>query len=206
MKSNLESHFVKLAITILLVVQSIFSINATATEPIDTLDILSKIDYIIDNSNKYKEFKVVKKTWLYDLKSQISDSLKNTSIETSKTIHQIGIQREEIETLKQTISETNSTLSNANSEKDKISLLGISLQKGTYNGIMFSTIIMLFILLLIFVIRFRASNKMTLETKTGYNSLDNEFELYKKNALDKEQKLKRQLQDEINKNSRLTKN
>lgn len=206
MKSNLESHFVKLAITILLVVQSIFSINATATEPIDTLDILSKIDYIIDNSNKYKEFKVVKKTWLYDLKSQISDSLKNTSIETSKTIYQIGIQREEIETLKQTISETNSTLSNANSEKDKISLLGISLQKGTYNGIMFSTIIMLFILLLIFVIRFRASNKMTLETKTGYNSLDNEFELYKKNALDKEQKLKRQLQDEINKNSRLTKN
>lgn len=206
MKSNLESHFVKTAITFLLVIQSIFSINATATEPIDTLDILSKIDYIIDNSNKYKEFKVVKKTWLYDLKSQISDSLRNTSIESSKTIHQIGVQRKEIETLKQTISETNSILSNANSEKDKISLLGISLQKGTYNGIMFSTIIMLFILLLIFVIRFRASNKMTLETKTSYNSLDNEFELYKKNALDKEQKLKRQLQDEINKNNRLTKN
>ncbi len=175
-------------------------------QPLDTLDIVSKVDYIINNSNKYKEFKVVKKTWLLDLKSHLTDSLEVQTTASAKTNKKIGTQKEEIESLKQTIAETNSVLTNANSAKDKISILGMSLDKGTYNALMFSTIIVLLVLLLVYILRFRTSNRSTVETKKNYGILDNEFELYKRSALDKEQKLKRQLQDEINKNSRLANN
>lgn len=196
----------KFVIFIVLLFNLIFSMQSKAESPLDTLNITSKIDYIIDNSNKYKEFKVVNKQWLWDLKSQISDSLSIQSSNISKTTSLINAQQKEIETLKETIVTTNTTLETSNSEKDKISLVGISLLKGTYNTIMFSTILLLLVLLLSYIFRFKTSNKSTLETKKNYSTLELDFEQFKKNSLEKEQKLKRQLQDEINKNARLTNN
>lgn len=202
MKLTLKSYLVKI-----LTIISITLLNYSAfSQPLDTLNIVSKVDYIIDHSNKYQEFKVVKKTWLLDLKSHIADSLKNQAIEFSKTKEQIHTQNEEITSLKNTITETNTVLSNANSEKDQISFLGMALNKGTYNTMMFTTIIVLLVLLLVYILRFRTSNKSTLETKKGYEVLDSEFEKFKRTALEKEQKLKRQLQDEINKNNQLSNN
>lgn len=196
----------KFVIFIVLLFNLIFSMQSKAESPLDTLNITSKIDYIIDNSNKYKEFKVVNKQWLWDLKSQISDSLSIQSSNISKTTSLINAQQKEIETLKETIVTTNTTLETSNSEKDKISLVGISLLKGTYNTIMFSTILLMLVLLLSYIFRFKTSNKSTLETKKNYSTLELDFEQFKKNSLEKEQKLKRQLQDEINKNARLTNN
>lgn len=206
MTTLLKNQFLKLSLGFFLFLQ-IFNVGqAKASQPLDTLDILSKVDYILDNSNKYKEFKVVKKTWIIDLKSQIADSLEVTAAEIARKKTTIESQKSEIETLKQTIAETKAGLIDANSAKDKISLLGMSLDKGSYNGIMFSTIILLALLLVIFIIRFKSSNKVTQDTKKNYSSLDDEFEQYKKNTLEKEQKLKRQLQDEINKNNKLSNN
>lgn len=206
MTTLLKNQFLKLSLGFFLFLQ-IFNVGqAKASQPLDTLDILSKVDYILDNSNKYKEFKVVKKTWIIDLKSQIADSLEVTASEIARKKTTIESQKSEIETLKQTIAETKAGLIDANSAKDKISLLGMSLDKGSYNGIMFSTIILLALLLVIFIIRFKSSNKVTQDTKKNYSSLDDEFEQYKKNTLEKEQKLKRQLQDEINKNNKLSNN
>ena len=203
MKLTRIAYFLKFAlITFILLTSS----KTALSQPLDTLNITSKIDYILDNSNKYQEFKVVKKTWLLDLKSHISDSLTVFANDAAKASNKIDAQQKEIESLKTTISETNNVLSTANSEKNKISLLGMSLQKGAYNTIMFTTIIVLLILLFVYIIRFRTSNKSTVETKKNYTVLDEEFEQFKKTTLEKEQKLKRQLQDEINKNNRLTNN
>ena len=203
-------NFAKLLIKLSTISIVLFSMNLNAQSknkaPLDSLNIVSKIDYILDNSNKYQEFKVVKKTWLLELKSQISDSLEIVANESANTKTQIHSQQKEIEALKAKIEETNSFLKSATSEKDLISLMGMPLQKGTYNGIMFSTIITLLLLLSIYIVRFRSSNKSTVETKKNYGILDEEFEQFKKNTLEKEQKLKRQLQDEINKNNRLTNN
>lgn len=203
MKLTRIAYFLKFAlITFILLTSS----KTALSQPLDSLNITSKIDYILDNSNKYQEFKVVKKTWLLDLKSHISDSLTVFANDAAQASNKIDAQQKEIESLKTTISETNNVLSTANSEKNKISLLGMSLQKGAYNTIMFTTIIVLLILLFVYIIRFRTSNKSTIETKKNYTVLDEEFEQFKKNTLEKEQKLKRQLQDEINKNNRLTNN
>lgn len=206
----MKLNFAKLLIKLSTISIVLFSVNLCAQSknkaPLDSLNIVSKIDYIINNSNKYQEFKVVKKTWLLELKSQISDSLKVVSNESANAKTQIHNQQKEIETLKAKIEETNSFLKSATSEKDLISLMGMPLQKGTYNGIMFSTIITLLLLLSVYIVRFRSSNKSTVETKKNYGILDDEFEKFKKNTLEKEQKLKRQLQDEINKNNRLTNN
>jgi len=206
MKLTPKAYLLKLVLLTFVFINSSKTLHAAISQPLDTLDLVSKVDYIIDNSNKYQEFKVVKKTWLLDFKSHLNDSLNVFAVEIDKAKRKIVSQQEEISSLETRITETNSILSNANSEKDMISFIGMPLKKGMYNTIMFSTIIVLLLLLSVYIIRFRSSNKSTIDTKKSYDILDNEFEQYKKSTLEKEQKLKRQLQDEINKNNKLTNN
>lgn len=203
MKFIIKKHLTKFSLVTLM----FLSLNqkTSASTPLDSLDVTSKIEYLISNSNKYKEFKVVKKTWLIELKSQVEDSLKIQENRLNSTKELIQNQKNEINQLQNTITETNTSLKNVNSEKDKITFLGVPLEKGIYNMIMWALVVVLLVSLLLFIMKFKSSNKQTVETKKNYESLDNDFEKYKKNMLDKEQKLKRQLQDEINKNNKMSK-
>src|SRR5690606_37969572 len=49
-----------------------------------TLD--NQFEYVIQKSNNYEEYKVVKKTWLYALKAHTMDSLKSMHEEYAKTL------------------------------------------------------------------------------------------------------------------------
>ncbi|MGB0869162.1 MAG: hypothetical protein ACPG6V_01680 [Flavobacteriales bacterium] len=204
MKFIIKKHLTKLSFVTLLGLAVGQTTVAKSSTPLDSLDVTSKIEYIISNSNKYKEFKVIKKTWLLELKSQVADSLDVQEKRYSATQELIKSQQKEINQLKNTITETNTSLQNVNSEKDKIAFLGVPLEKSLYNMILWSLVVILLVSLLLFMMKFKSSNKETVETKKNYESLDNDFEKFKKNTLDKEQKLKRQLQDEINKNNRLS--
>ncbi|MGB5377401.1 MAG: tRNA (guanine-N1)-methyltransferase, partial [Muriicola sp.] len=57
----------------------------------------------------------------------------------------------------------------------------------------------LFMLLLLFVFKFRQSNVLTQEAKSNLADLESEYEDHRRRALEREQRISRQLQDEINK-------
>jgi len=59
--------------------------------------------------------------------------------------------------------------------------------------------------LLLFIFRFKNSNTLTRQAKIKLDELELDFEDYKRKALEKEQKLGRQLQDERNKLLKQTK-
>jgi hypothetical protein len=65
---------------------------------------------------------------------------------------------------------------------------------------MWGIIGVLTILWLIFTYRFRASNAITKEAKIKLAETEQEFEEHRKRALEREQQVRRKLQDEINKN------
>ena len=50
-----------------------------------------------------------------------------------------------------------------------------------------------------FIFKFLRSNVLTKEAKNNLIDVEQEFEQHRKNTLQREQKLRRQLQDEINK-------
>jgi len=65
---------------------------------------------------------------------------------------------------------------------------------------MFCVIILLFILLFYFIFKFKNSNIVTQKAILDLEDVENEFAIHRKKTLEKEQKLRRALQDEINKN------
>lgn len=159
----------------------------------------NQFEYVIRKSNKYQEYKVVKTTWLYTLKANTIDSLNAIKKQLSDTEQIVGNQEKEIEVLKTNLSDTNATLDKTNSEKNSMSLFGMQMTKTGYNLMLWSIIGGLLAFLLVFIYKFKNSNTVTKQAKIALAETEEEFEEHRKRALEREQKVMRRLQDEINK-------
>ncbi|MGR7811774.1 tRNA (guanine-N1)-methyltransferase [Lacinutrix undariae] len=159
----------------------------------------NQFDYVITKSNNYQDYKVVKKTWLSTLKSHTLDSLKAIHKTLDDTQIIVDTQAKEILELKKNLANTKSTLNETNIEKDNILLFGMQMSKGSYNVLLWSIIGGLFVLLLLFIYKFKNSNSITKQANKTLSETEEEFEEHRRNALEREQKVRRQLQDEINK-------
>ena len=163
-----------------------------------------QIEYIISKSYTYrgnsKVYKNVQYHWLTELKASILDSLKVKDKNLADTKVVVKTQAEEIEDLKNNLANTKSTLDDTNAEKDSMALFGMQMSKGGYNILMWSIIGGLLALTLLFLYRFNSSNSATKEAKLKLDEVETEFEEHRRVALEREQKVRRQLQDELNKN------
>ncbi|SDI19903.1 tRNA (guanine-N1)-methyltransferase [Winogradskyella thalassocola] len=159
----------------------------------------NQFEFVIRRSNSWQDYKTVKKTWLYALKAHTLDSLKAVHKDLVDTQAIVKKQAGEIESLKSSLSNTESTLNATNDEKDNISLFGIQTNKASYKILMWSIIGGLLVLLLFFIYKFKGSNSATREAKHKLEEVESEFEEHRRNALEREQKVRRQLQDELNK-------
>lgn len=159
----------------------------------------NQFEFVIQRSNNYQDYKVVKKTWLSQLKAHTLDSLKAIRKDLIDTQNIVDDQITKIDSLQNNLSKTKSTLADTNEEKDNMALFGLQMSKSNYNVLMWSIIGALFALLLLFIYKFRNSNTVTKQAKKSLSETEEEFEEHRRTALEREQKVRRQLQDEINK-------
>ncbi|MDT0553895.1 tRNA (guanine-N1)-methyltransferase [Urechidicola vernalis] len=169
------------------------------TQKLDSGTIENQFDYVIKNSNRYQEYKVIKRAWIDRLKIVVNDSLDVLKVDLSETRSMVTAKDTEINGLKNTLDERNSTIEQLNKEKDGILLFGFIISKPVYNTILWSTIGVLLTLLLIYIFRFNRSHVITKETKEKLDELEQEYEAHRTRALEREQQIRRKLQDEINK-------
>ena len=165
----------------------------------------SQFDYLYKKSGSYQEYKVVKKVFYQKIKGNVLDSLKSLKKELNMTKQTVIAQDSEINNLKTNLKTTNDNLTNVTKEKDNIKFLGISMTKGAYNTILWSIIIGLMALLAFFVFKFKTSNTITKQANELLAETEEEFDQYKAIALEREQKVRRELQDELNKQKYSTK-
>lgn len=169
------------------------------TQTLESGTIENQFDYLIDKSNRYQDYKVVKRTWLDRLKKVVDDSLNVTRKELSDIKIVLISKESEIVQLTDDLNTTKKNVLSLNNEKDSISLFGLLISKPIYNTILWSIIAILIVLLLIYILRFNRSNSVTKDSIEKFNDLESEFEGYRQRSLEREQQLRRKLQDEINK-------
>jgi len=161
--------------------------------------IASQFDYIFNTSNNYQDYKVVRKTSLEKLKNNIIDSLRGMQSKLS-TIHtSLDSHDQEVSSLQDSLAKINEELKITKEQKESFSLLGILLSKGAYNTLVWCVIGLLLILLIFYVYRYRQGHTLTSDAKKTLDDLRDEFDQHRKKAMEREQKLNRRLQDELNK-------
>jgi len=174
------------------------------TQSINEGSVTDQFEYAIRKSNNYTDgngqsYEVIRRSMMLNLKKNASDSLAAIQGRLDKTTDVISTQQEEINTLKTDLATTQETLTSTQGEKDSMSLFGMQMSKTAYNLLMWSIIAGLFVFLLFFILKFKHSNVVTKEAKAALATLEDEFKAHRRTALEREQKVKRQLQDELNK-------
>jgi septal ring factor EnvC (AmiA/AmiB activator) len=178
--------------------------NQEETLSIDSGSINNQFEYLLKKSGNFKGtngdlYEAVRLNMLLTLRSHVIDSLKTVHKDLTEIQAVVKTQANEIDNLKTTLSNTESDLNKTKSEKNSMSLFGLQMSKTGYNMLMWTIIAGLLGFLLFFIYKFKNSNVITKEAKQALSEIEQEFEEHRKTALEREQKVRRQLQDEINK-------
>ncbi|QBA64394.1 tRNA (guanine-N1)-methyltransferase [Muriicola soli] len=177
--------------------------ESTQEPSLDAGTINSQFEYIYQKSGNYradgKRYEVVRTLNLDKLRENVKDTLNAANQKASQLQQVITSQENTIASLNSKLEETTKNLTAVTEEKDSMSLLGAQVSKATYNVTLWTLILGLFLLLLLFIFKFRQSNVLTQEAKSSLADLETEYEDHRRRALEREQRISRQLQDEINK-------
>ncbi|AWG23379.1 hypothetical protein FFWV33_18510 [Flavobacterium faecale] len=185
------------ATALLLFTPNIFS--QTSVKPAKSGSLQSQFENLIEKSNSFQEYKVISKSGLLKLQTNIQDSL---AVSKSKILANEAFQESQkktIDSLKNKSAASQTIVSDLVSEKESISVLGIQIQKTVFKVSFFLIVIGLIATVFFLVFMYKRSNAITVESKLALKQSQEEFEIYKEKALEREQKAMRRLQDELNK-------
>jgi len=190
-------HITITVIALLLFTTNIFS--QTPNKIVNLATVEGQFQNLIDKSNSFQDYKVIKKTSLLKLQSNVLDSLKVSKNKVLANVDFLNSQKQVIKNLQAKSTTSQTVLANLRLEKNSISLFGIQLEKTFFKTLFFLIVIGLIATLVFFIFKFKQSNIITIESKLALQQSEKEFEIYKEKALEREQKAMRKLQDELNK-------
>jgi len=156
-----------------------------------------------EKSNSYQEYKVIKKTQLITLRRNIIDSVSNLEEQISTLQNQLAQQKVEIDSLSDSLHIIQQSLAESKEKEDGIKFFGILTSKSTYNAIMWGIIVILLLVGGFLFYRFLNSHRITNAAQLKMAEMEIELEDHRRSSLEREQKLRRKLQDEINKNRKI---
>ncbi len=184
------------SILLILNVQINFSQENDTIEP-KTIE--GQFDKIFKVSATFQNYKIVGKDEFLSLKKNVLDSVKKFRKAFLNIENLLKNERENIAYLNETLTQKTLELDNALFKENSISLFGATLNKFTYSFILWTIIIGFGAGIVFFVFKFLKSNVIAKQAQESLLIVEEEFEIHRKNSIEREQKLRRQLQDEINK-------
>jgi len=193
--------FTLTSVVVFLCISLTFAQEHTQEKPPNTIE--NQFVDVVDGSNSYQEFKVIKKTEINKLRANVLDTLGTFENKISGLNSEIDSQKNEIASLSQNLSKTEEDLAVSQKKENGIEILGILTQKATYNTIMWSIIGVLILALVFFIYKFKSSHSVTREAQLKLAETEIEFEKHRQTRIEEQQQLRRKLQDEINKNRKL---
>lgn len=158
-----------------------------------------QFDKIYRTSTSYQTYKVISKDKFLQLKQNVLDSLKTSQNLVKEKNDLLKAERENIKATQDNLNKTKLDLDTAIQKEDSISFFGLQISKVTYNLVLWSVILLLVLALLYFIYKFSKNNILTKKAQEDLQDVETEYEQHRKKSIEKEQKLRRELQDEINK-------
>ena len=154
---------------------------------------------LIDRSGAWQNFKMLDRGKLAAFQRSMTDSINGVRSQLVAEKQKVKENEAPIKELNDKITEIQAALDQTKDQKDSVSFFGALVSKGLYNTIMWGIVLALASLLVLYIYKFSNGNVVTKKSINDLNELQEEYENYRKAAIEREQKVRRQLQDEINK-------
>jgi len=172
----------------------------TASKAIEDkeLDLRERYEVMKAGSQTYENYKVIRENILDGFWKITLDSVKDIKKTLAASNAEIASLKIEIQSLKDSIKTQQASVEDILFDSTHISVLGIPFSKSVFIVIVASIIGALIFLVATVFARMKYLNSLANEKALIATSIINEFEEYKKKALDKQTKLSRELQNERN--------
>jgi len=188
-----------LIIPILLLSLSLLAQANNASEEDGPRTIRSSFDKMLSKSNRYQDFKVVKITSLNGFIVEVQDSLDVNQKNYNKEVNAKKQLIAQVATLNDTIASKDTQLASLVSQRDNINTAGMSMDKNSFSTAMWLALIILIGLLVALFLRNKAIASSQKHIRNNLSEAEGELASVKKKALEREQELKREVQDYVNK-------
>ena len=168
-------------------------------DPVASGSLTEQFDAMLERSNRYQEFKVVKRTWLDRFRNNISDTLSAKDAKARAQVTVIADLEGEVAGLEAQLAQANEGIATLELDKESMSFLGATMDRSAYKATMWTIVGILTFMGLFFLLKFKNSNILTVHAKEAMARSEEEFDRFRKFSRDREQLLSRELQDEVNK-------
>ena len=174
-----------------------FAQQSSTPLSLDNSPIEDQFQYVYQRSTDFEDFKLIKR-WQYSrLKLHVLDSLAAQKELLLQARGQIQLKDTKIDSLANQVEATNNKLQTAINEKNSLTLLGIKMEKTGYNSIVWSVIFGLAFSLIVFILLYRRSYRVIIQTESDLKETRTEFEAFRKRALEREEGIVRKYHNEL---------
>lgn len=154
--------------------------------------------YLKEQLSTYKDKKIIREVRLNRLWNNVKDSLAQVQQQLTATQGKVDAQEGEIASLNEDLEAQQQAVSDSEHASTHISVLGINMLKQNFLSFFWIIASILTLLLLGALYQYRNSKRVTSKTQYNLRAIQRELEDFRKKSLEKERKLRRELQTERN--------
>lgn len=188
-KKNLSEFRPILVLTVLVMFSGIAYGQTSMPPELSTGSIKEQLNYIEQKTRIYEFYRAVREDMFQKMKTNISDTL----MASGNNILMLKAERSElkntIDSLNSTLESTKSSLEEMTRTKDSIKVLGLEINKTSYNSVMWIFIAGLLVILTLGFLAFRRNLTLTSSRKNELDEMKTEFEAYRKTTREAREKM-----------------
>ena len=170
---------------------SVIKVTGQVTMP-DVLlksSLKDQYNYIEEHTRIYEDYRAIREDMFQKLKRNVSDTLSSINIKIAGLNKTISELNRTIDTLRTNLASTRTKLEEITNTKNSIKVIGLEINKLTYNRIMWTILLALIAVLLLGFLVFKRNLSAIFNTKKEFQELKIEFETYRKTSREAREKL-----------------
>jgi hypothetical protein len=151
--------------------------------------IKEQLNYLEERTRIYENYRAIREDMFQKIKLNVSDTIlasKNKIAALNKKTSKLFLS---IDSLNTTLVTTKARLEEMTRTKNSIRVIGLEINKSTYNNIMWTLLAGLVAVLLMGFLAFKRNLSVIFSTKKEFQELKNEYETYKKTSREAREKL-----------------
>ena len=170
---------------------SVIKVTGQVTMP-DVLlksSLKDQYNYIEEHTRIYEDYRAIREDMFQKLKRNVSDTLSSINIKIAGLNKTVSVLNRTIDTLRTNLASTRTKLEEITNTKNSIKVIGLEINKLTYNRIMWTILLVLIAVLLLGFLVFKRNLSAIFNTKKEFQELKIEFETYRKTSREAREKL-----------------
>lgn len=159
----------------------------------------NQVEYLLNNSLNYKNYKVVDKETMFSFKNEFESFLNLSNQARVSFQKELESKVNQISALDESLQSLQTENVQLKNEKHTIGFLGMAINKYAYITMLWGLFFTSLLVIGFFALKFMRANDVTKSSKAILSNLEDEYEAFRRSSIEREQKLRRELFDQMKK-------